>query len=123
NFFLFARGTLSYLDTYALPLVLLGAWALTGSRGRPRRAFLSGLSLGLALLITQKAVLALLPPLAFFLCPGPNQRTPGASGRRPGAALAAWGLGGLAAALVLPLLLGPSGTAGFVHDALVLNLH
>jgi hypothetical protein len=119
NFFLFGRASLVYLDAFAAPLLVASAWALGGSRGRPLRALVSGLSLGLALLVTQKALAAAVAPLVVFAARALDP----AEGRRGwGRDLAAYAAGGLAAALLLAVLLGRDGVAGFVRDAVVLNL-
>jgi hypothetical protein len=123
NFFLFARGSLGYLDTHALPLVLLSAWALTRSEGQARWAAVAGACLALATLITQKAAPAALAPLALFAaraCPGLGDRV---RRRRCLRDATAWVGGALVAALLVPVLLGRYGTAAFLRDAILLNLH
>lgn len=121
SFFLW--GVHTYLDTYAAPFVILSAWLLPVRRGHRTGAFLSAFCIGIAVLFTQKAVFAGLPAAAVFLLRGVRElRVPGE--RRAWLAdLSMYVLGGVLAALALPVLLGPAGFRAFVQDAVVLNMH
>ena len=122
NFFLFSRGSLSYLDTYAVPLVMLSALCLVGSRRRPFRCFSSGVALGLAVLVTQKTVVAVFAPAAIFLARGwhewraPSERSKWLSD------IVAYTVGGLAPAALLVALLGVRGLGEFFRDNVLLNM-
>ncbi len=118
DFFLFARGSLSYLDTYAAPLLVLSAMLLAESRGRPLRGLASGAALGLAILFTQKATIAAAAPAIWFVA-GAARREDRASWRME---LLAFAAGATMAATLLPALLGTDGLAGFFRDNVLLNL-
>ena len=122
NFFLFARGSLSYLDTYAVPLVMLSALCLVASRQRPFRCFCSGVALGLAVLVTQKAVVVVFAPAVVFLARGwhewraPSERSKWLSD------IVAYTVGGFAPAALLVALLGVRGLGEFFRDNVLLNM-
>lgn len=122
NFFLFAWGTLTYLDTYAAACLLGCAAALTNSRERPFRCLVSGAALGVAILFTQKALCAAIAPACVFLLRGIHEG-PIATRRRVWLRdLAGFAVGLVAAALLVPALLGFRTLGAFVHDNVTLNM-
>jgi len=123
NFCLFVWGTRTYLDTYAAPLLLVSAWALPVQNSRPWRSLLAGATLGLAVLVTQKAVMAAPASAAVFALRLLAERRARAARNAVLCDAAAYVTGALAALGLLPVLLGFDGVAAFVRDAVVLNLH
>jgi hypothetical protein len=122
NFFLFARGSLAYLDTFAAPLVMLSALWLVDSRGRPLRCFGSSVALGLALLFTQKAMVVGLAPAIVFVTRGVRELRAGGERSRWLGDVAAYALGGLVPVALLLILLGIDGFKAFVDEAVLLNM-
>ena len=122
NFFLFARGAFIYLDSYAAALVMLSAVCLVGSTHRPLRYFAASAALGLAVLFTQKAIVAAFAPAMILLARGVSEwEVPG--GRSKWLRDVAAYLGGaLVPAALLTALLGTRGLAEFFHDNVVLNM-
>lgn len=116
--FSFAWGTLTFLDSFAAPLLLLSALILS-TRPRAVASHLSaGLLIGAAILLTQKAIFAAPAPLALlFLC------APQGDLRRFVLVRAvALAIGGAALPLALLLWqLGPDGFAAFWSSTIVLN--
>ncbi|MFN8545789.1 MAG: hypothetical protein U0807_16525 [Candidatus Binatia bacterium] len=121
NFFLFRFGTLGFLDTYALPLLVGAAWLVGAGRGRPLRCALGGAAYALAGLFTQKAIFAAIAHAVIFL-----GALPLGSWRRDGRRwlrdLAAYVAGGLATAALVALALGRETVVAFVRDAVLLNI-
>ena len=137
NYFLFARGTVLFLDVFACPYLLLSALLLSESRFRPWIAFASGLSFGAAVLLTQKSVMAGFAPVVFFAsrglyrgwdsdATGARQRGLMASGQSASwmvlKDLFGYAAGGAAATLALPALLGWGGLPAFFQDNVAINL-
>ena len=122
NFFLFAFGTLVYLDTFAAPLVIVSALCLARSPGRPWRCAASAVALGVAVLFTQKAVVAALAPLAFFVSRGIHEGIDHTRRSRWLKDLFAYSLGLLATAALLPLLLGVHALDDFWYHNVTVNL-
>lgn len=116
--FSFAWGTLTFLDSFAAPLLLLSALILSA---RPRALashLAAGLLIGAAILLTQKAIFAAPAPLALVLLRAPKKEA-----RRfvLGRAVAL-ALGGAVLPLVFLLWrLGPEGFAAFWDSAVALN--
>jgi len=122
NFFLFAWGTLTYLDTYAAACLLGCAAALTNSRERPFRCLVSGAALGVAVLFTQKALCAATAPACVFLLRGIHEAPIATRQRVWLRDLAGFAVGLMAAALLVPALLGLRTLGAFVHDNVTLNM-
>jgi len=119
DFFLFARATVLFLDVFACPFLMLSGMLLGERRRRSWKLFASGLAMGVAILFTQKAVMAGFAPLVFFLAGWPR-REGGAGGwlREIGSFAA----GGAVAALALPAILGREGLGWFFQYNVVMNL-
>jgi len=116
-------GALSYLDTYAAPLLVLSAWLLAPPGGRPLRALLSGATLSLAVLISQKTAVAVLAAALVLLLRAVRELPDAARRRALLADLAAYVVGGLVPVGAVVLLLGQQGTVGLLRDVVILNLH
>lgn len=118
--FSFAWGTLAFLDSFAAPVLLLSAFLLASSRRGPLLYLRVGLLIGVAILLTQKAVFAAPAAVSFLVLEAiskPGQRL------KYFAANAGWlGLGGLVLPFaVLLVLLGFDGFAAFWDATVGLN--
>jgi Dolichyl-phosphate-mannose-protein mannosyltransferase len=122
NFFLFARGSLSYLDTYAALPVMLSALCLVGRRRRAFRCFAAGVALGLAVLVTQKTVVAALAPAVIFVARGRHEWRARSERFRWLSDVVACAAGALMPAALLVALLGVGGLGDFFRDNVLLNL-
>ena len=120
NFFLFAVGSLSYLDTYAALALMISAVLLVVEPPRILNYFCSAFALGVALLFTQKAVAAC-PAAAFIVC---SQLT--WQGKLiPIEALKlaiAYAAGAFAAFVLLVLVIGETSIPAFVQYGIMINL-
>ena len=116
--FSFAWGTLTFLDSFAAPLLLLSA-LIVSARPRAVTSYLAtGLLIGTAILLTQKAVCAAPAPLALLLL----SLQPGDSRTFVVVRAALLAIGGAVIPLALLLWqLGPDGFAAFWSSAVVLN--
>lgn len=117
NMGMFVWGTRTYLDTWAAPLLLLGAWSLPTGAASAWRPLWSGVLLSTACLITQKAVFVA-PAVVLVLL---LRRRTGSAARAGWKDLLLVGSGAMLPLLLLAWELGLDGTAGMVRDAFVLN--
>jgi hypothetical protein len=151
DFFLFSRGTILFLDVFACPFLMLSAIFLSESRGRFRAAFASGLAMGVAILFTQKAVMAGFAVLFIFAARwfrrgdagGKRGQSPFVrstlravpakgdcplfprgddGGRRWLSEVGGFVAGGVVAALSLPAMLGFGGLGDFFQDNVIMNM-
>lgn len=120
DFFLFARATVLFLDVFASPFLMLSGMLLGESRGRWWKLFASGLAMGVAILFTQKAVMAGFAPLVFFLAGRPDRERGQIGGRLR--EIGAFAAGGAVAALALAAILGREALGAFFQDNVVMNL-
>ncbi len=116
-------GSRVYLDNYAAPFLVLNMSLLSYREKKPTRLFMSGCCFGIAVLFTQKAVMAF-PSIAIYLLSAWRQKS------RSVALLrvvlrdsAAFVLGGLLPITFTAFLLGGAGIRGFVDDNIILNFH
>ena len=129
DMFLFSRGTILFLDVFAAPLLMLSAVFLSESRGRFWATFASGLAMGVAILFTQKAVVAGLAVAMVFLARWLRREDAGDGSGGDGIGVRGWlrevagfATGGAAAALLLPATLGFGGLGAFWQDNVVMNM-
>jgi hypothetical protein len=117
NMGLFVWGTRTYLDTWAAPLLLLGAWALPAGAAPVWRPLLSGVFLGTACLVTQKAVFVA-PAAVLVLLLRRAGATPPRAWWKDMLLVAG---GALLPLVLLAVHLGAGGSAGMLRDAFLLN--
>ena len=116
SFFLFYRGSFLFLDTFATPFLLLSGLLLPVQHSGRRSAFFSGLCFGIAILFTQKAVMAIFAPAFIWLVLLMQRR----KGVVPDLAL--YALGGMASLLILVALIGPGTVNDFFQQNVTWNL-
>ncbi len=122
NVFFYLYAGLTYLDTYALPFLMLSAVLLRngGKRGGLLMA-VSGAAFAMSVLIGIKAVMAAPAYIAYFVARAVTEWKGRSERKLWFNHLLLFGLGGVLPCLLIAMLLGRMGLHGFWMDVFVLN--
>ena len=121
NVFFFLYAGLTYLDTYALPFLLLSAVLLRSRGKRGLLMALSGTAFAMSVLIGIKAVMAVFAYIAYFVARAFTEWKGRSERKLWFNHLLLFSLGGLLPCLLIALLLGRWGLHEFWMDVFVLN--